>query len=344
MSKNITEQIISNIDDKYIYESINFIQRRSKTSYKAARTIGKIAACLCMIFVVSVSSLSIAAAAGNIPANDILYSLYPDLAMKLSPVNESCENNGIKMEVESIYVHGNMADIYVSMQDLTENRIDETTDLFDSYNIHTSCDQIGGCEMVNYDADTSTATFLIQIQQDAGKEITGKKMIFSVSQFLSGKREVNKELEGISLADISNVPEIQTEVNLRGYGEAGFLDDISGFLIQNDAQTFSPVDGATVTAYGFIDNKLHVQVYYENILKYDNHGEVYLKNADGNEVHCLSNITFWDENETGSYEEYIFDISPEDDFSNYSVWGYFCTGNTLTTGQWEVVFPIENKD
>ena len=142
MSRNITEQIISNIDDKYICESVNFIERRNKASYVIVRRIGRIAACLLLVFVFSISSLSLAAATGNIPANDIFYSLYPDMAMKLSPVNESCEDNGIKMEVESIYVHENMAEIYISMQDLTGNRIDETTDLFDSYDIHTSCDQI----------------------------------------------------------------------------------------------------------------------------------------------------------------------------------------------------------
>ena len=343
MSRNITEQIISNIDDKYICESVNFIERRNKASYVIVRRIGRIAACLLLVFVFSISSLSLAAATGNIPANDILYSLYPDMAMKLSPVNESCEDNGIKMEVESIYVHENMAEIYISMQDLTGNRIDETTDLFDSYDIHTSCDQIGGCEMVAYDADTRTATFLIQIQQNAGKKIAGKRMTFSVSQFLSGKKEVDKELENILIEDIPVVSEIQTEVNLRGYGGEGFLDDISGFLIQNDTQTFSPVDGDLVTAYGYIDNKLHVQVYYEDILKYDNHGEVYLKNADGSEVHCLGNIAFWDENRIGSYEEYIFDVSPEDDLSDYTVWGYFDTCDMLTTGYWEVAFPIENK-
>ena len=73
------------------------------------------------------------------------------------------------------------------------------------------------------------------------------------------------------------------------------------------------------------------------------HDEVYLKNADGSEVHCLGNIAFWDENRIGSYEEYIFDVSPEDDLSDYTVWGYFDTCDMLTTGYWEVAFPIENK-
>ena len=42
------------------------------------------------------------------------------------------------MEVEAVYVHADTAEIYLSMQDLTEERIDETVDLFDSYSIRLS--------------------------------------------------------------------------------------------------------------------------------------------------------------------------------------------------------------
>lgn len=350
MSIRVSEQILSNIRDKYIDETVEYIERTKqqtrRISYKVLRYTGKIAACLAGIVVLSASSLLIATAAGNEPAYDILYALYPNVAIKLVPVNESCEDQGIKMTVESIYVQDNLAQIYISMQDLTGDRIDETIDLFDSYSIHTNIAQIGGCSLVAYDADSRTATFLISVQQE-GKIATGKKMTFSVSKLLSGKKEVEEVLNDISLNDVPNLAKVQTEVNIRGWGGNGIdefsREDVSGFLIPNESQSFSPVEGVSITGYGFIDDKLHIQAYYEDIFTYDNHGYVYLKDSNGNVKNSLIGISFWDENRVGSYDEYIFDINPGDNLNEFSVWGYFNTCKTLTRGEWKVTFPIENK-
>lgn len=336
MSAKTSEQIVTNIDDKYIYEAMNY-NGKSK-HYIALKRIGKIAACFVLVFVLSLSSLTAAAAAGNRTAYDILYFLYPDIAMNLIPVNEVCEDQGIQMEVAAVYVHDDSAEIYISMQDLIGSRIDETIDLFDSYSIHTSADQIGGCSFVDYNEETQTASFLISVRQMNGKCITGKKMTFSVSEFLSGKKEVNEELIDSSLENIPIVSDVQTEVNERGSG--GGLEKVEAFLIPNDSQMSAPVDGVAVTGYGFVDNRLHVQVYYEDIVHYDNHGYVYLKDAKGNVINCVQSVSFWDDKQKGSYDEYIFDLNPEDDLSGYSMWGYFMTCKTRTTGEWQVTFPI----
>lgn len=92
-----------------------------------------------------------------------------------------------------------------------------------------------------------------------------------------------------------------------------------------------------------MDGYLHVQAYYEDILNTDNHGTIYLKDTDGNIIHCNSNIAFWDEDKSGSYEEYVFDMGTMDDLKNYTVWGYFNTCENLTTGDWEVTFPIRQE-
>lgn len=266
--------------------------------------------------------------------------------MKLTPVNVYCEDKGIRMEVEGISVHDNSAEIYISMQDLEGDRIDETIDLFDSYSIHTSCDQIGGCTRIAYDPAAKKATFLISVQQMDDSSIIGRKMTFSVSEFLSGKKEVNQKLSQIHLEDAMPAVETQTAVEIRGMSGMGMKEsaenDVSGYLIADDAKSFSPADGVTVTNYGFIDNRLHIQTYYEDILKYDNHGYVYLKDSEGNIINSLRSISFWDKDRKGSFDEEIFDISPEADLSEYSVCGYFNTCKTKVQGDWKVTFPIEN--
>lgn len=98
--------------------------------------------------------------------------------------------------------------------------------------------------------------------------------------------------------------------------------------------------GAALTGYGIVDNKLHVQVRYTDILKTDNHGNIYLKNKDGEIIHCQYSASFWDDNEADSYEEYVFDI-PVDDLNNYEIWGEFwtCSAGSIK-GSWQVTFPL----
>lgn len=78
------------------------------------------------------------------------------------------------MEVVSANVHDNVADIYISMQDLTGDRIDETIDLFDSYYIKPAYDSVGNCKLVDYNDTTKMATFLIRISQFDNQKISRK--------------------------------------------------------------------------------------------------------------------------------------------------------------------------
>ncbi len=338
MSLHNVETVISNIDDKYICEAYDYVKTRRNPAYRVMRRLGAVAACFAAFVVLSFSTVSIATAAGNIPAYDILYSVYPELAKKLTPVNVSCVDNGIKMEVKSVYIHDDTAEIYISMKDLEGDRIDETIDLFDSYSIHSSGDSIGNCTRVGYDAENKEATFLIKVQQMNGKKINDRKVKFGVSEFLSGKEEFEEMLPKISLKNIAPVYVLQENVEIRGWsGEY----ETGGYLTRNESISFSPVAGVTITSYGFVDDRLHIQVHYEDILNTDNHGCVYLKDQDGNEIQSEFSVAFWDEEHTGSYEEYIFDVDPEADLRGYSVWGWFKTCQNLTEGDWEVSFTLE---
>ena len=49
------------------------------------------------------------------------------------PINVSCEDNGIEMTVVAAEVNGEKTTILVSMHYKIAKRLDETTDLFDSY-------------------------------------------------------------------------------------------------------------------------------------------------------------------------------------------------------------------
>lgn len=328
---------IGMIDDTIIQGArIHKVKRRTRRRYAALAA----AAILCMLLTVPALAL-----AGVDQAYEVLYSISPAIAQTLKPVQMSCEDNGIRMEVISATVQGDHADIYISMQDMTGDRIDETVDLFDSYQINRPFDSSGTCRPVGYDAQQKAATFLISITQWDKKEIRGDKITFSVREFLSGQQVFEGPLPQLEPASAAQSPDTQTGVDIRGWSQPdGARIDVEAIpiLTRQDDLLFSPAPGAQVTAMGYIDGKLHIQTCYDNILETDNHGYVYLQNADGEMIHASASVSFWDGVHSGSYDEAVFDV-PAEGFSGYQVYGAFWTGAKLTKGSWQVTFPLERE-
>lgn len=317
-------------------------------SYKPRKTIhwkrwGAIAACICLCFC---SVVPVLAATNNDFAYELLYAISPSVAQKLKPVSVSCEDNGIKMEVVAANVEGTNATILISMQDIMGDRLDETTDLFDSYSIHTPYDQIGGCSLVEYDIETKTAFFMLTIEQMNQVLIPGDKITFSVNKLLNKKKHSDIELTEIDLRNMPSINNIMDAPNIRGWGGIdldSFDRDNLQLMRPNEESPIVLEEGVILTGYGVVDGKLHVQIRYDNILETDNHGYVYLKNQRGEVLHCQYNAAFWDDNKTDSYEEYVFAVS-SDELENYEVWGEFwtCNGGPIE-GNWQVTFSLTKQ-
>ena len=298
------------------------------------------AAILCMLLTVPALAF-----AGVDLAYEALYSISPAIAQTLKPVQMSCEDNGIRMEVVSASVQDDHADIYISMQDLTGDRIDATMDLFDSYQINRPFGSSATCRLLGYDAQQKAVSFLISITQWDKRDIGGDKVTFSVREFLSGKQVFEDLLPQLDMTAATKSPGTQTNVDIRGWSQPdGARINVESIpvLMRQNGLLFSPVPGVQVTAMGYIDGKLHIQTYYDNILETDNHGYVYLQNADGEVISAGFSVLFWDEEHSGSYVEEIFDVS-EEELPGYQVYGKFWTGAKLTKGNWQVTFPLENE-
>lgn len=84
---------------------------------------------------------------------------------------------------------------------------------------------------------------------------------------------------------------------------------------------------------------LRIQAHYDRIQETDNHGWVYLVDAEGKEQWPQYEISFWDEEYTGSYGEYLYPITPEE-LEQYQFWGSFSAGDQLHKGEWEITFPL----
>ncbi|MDO4315570.1 MAG: DUF4179 domain-containing protein [Oscillospiraceae bacterium] len=288
-----------------------------------------------------------------------LYLIAPAAAQFFQPVQRSCTDNGVIMEVAAVRVEGSAAQAYIT---LTGDTVDGTTDLFDSYDFHLPFDQIGHCERVGYDEATHTATFLCTTETMDGSPIpTGGKMTFSVRRFLSGREEVEDLAVDLRLADYAreaetapswSYPSEKTDGAFCRTGgsysaeEDEALYQTAPILLPGEALA-EPVPGLSVTAAGWADGLLHIQLCRGNAARLDNHGWLWLEDAGGNRVEPRCSIGFHNDAETETdgrldYTDFLFDVSPAE-LSKYTLHGDFYTASTRTEGRWRVTFPLVNE-
>ncbi len=289
--------------------------------------------------------------AANVPAiYELMYLVSPAVAQYFIAVQESSEDNGIHMEVVSTYIHDDTAQIYVTMQDLTGDRVDATTDLFDSYSLHIPFDSISHCERVGFDETTRTATFLITISTMNGKDIDikGGKVTFSVKEFLS--RKVSEENISIPL-DLSAIGVAEniytldpkhddTYTYVGGSSIDGEFPDSHTVMIPGNS-VYSLGKGMDITGIGFVNGQLHIQTATSDSLTLDTHGDFLLVGANGNKVYYNS-VCFADGMITDNridYQEFIFDVSPEE-IGSYTLFGNYYSNGMNTNGNWKVTFPL----
>lgn len=280
-----------------------------------------------------------------------LYQIAPAAAQFFQPVRRSYTDNGVTMEVVSVQVEGDTAQAYIT---LTGDSVDETCDLFDSYDFHLPFDQISHCELVDYDAAARTATFLCTTQTMNGKPIpTGGKMTFSLGCFLSGGEAAEDLTVDVAPADYA------VEAGTVSAGEpsdaywrtgGGYSDDAAKALLDASPMLRPggpiavPVEGLPITAMGYADGLFHVQVCRGDATQLDDHCWLWLVDESGERLEALYSAGFSSSAGNAArldYDEYVFDITPEA-LACCTLQGSFYTTSIRTEGSWRITFPLEN--
>lgn len=282
------------------------------------------------------------------PVYQLLYLLSPEAAQHFIPVQMSSEDQGIRMEVVSASVHEDTAQIYITMEDLERDRIDETTDLYDSYSIHRAFDSIGTCESAGYDAGSGKASFLITLKERSedwsAHPIQGEKITFSVREFLSHKATYEDLVIPLDLTAVSKTPDTK-KAELRGCGgdyEAYGIGDTADVLVPHLSEDIVPDGSVTLTALGYRDGMLHIQTNLGNTAEHDNHGYLWLEDSGGKRLSAYS-ISFQDETDPAhpvTCNEEVFAISMEE-LAGCTLHGYYVISGQRTEGNWRVTFPLE---
>ena len=327
MNKDQLISAIGDIDESYIAEAHKNIHIKKHTlrPFDIAA-----AAMLCIA-----APLPFGVAAGSETAYQALYTIAPPVAQTFKPVQRSCTDQGIRIEVISADISDGKASFCLSVQDMEADRIDETIDLYDSYFIHMPFDSVGHCSFSEFDPETKTAYFVVHIERMDGKAIKSGKTTFSVSQLLTHKKKTERYIDEIGLGDLPEISDTFHPDNINGWSDMESDEAHSTNCIKpSDTPLFYAADSAAVTGYGLVDGKLHIQMKYENRHETDNHGFISLMDSNGEQTYCRG-VHF------GEYEEYIFDVSPEE-LPQYRLFGEFVTAPPCINGNWSVTFKFED--
>lgn len=280
------------------------------------------------------------------PVYRLMYLVSPAVAQFFRPVRQSCEDQGIRMEVVSVFIQGDTAQIYLTVQDTTGELTDGPVDLNDSYAIRTPFDCAAACSRVGYDEASRTSTFLVTLSDIKGNALTGNKITFSVGQLVSGRHVYEGISIPLDLSCLEEATEMQTVRSIGGGGPGYKRDpDSPGMyfevLVPGAADPDFPVEGIDLTGAALVDGQLHLQTAVRDHASNDNHGYFYLMDENGlraDSYYSTSFITRTDERI--DYTEEVF-CEPAGGFSRYGLYGDFWIAGRHVEGDWQVTFPLE---
>ena len=233
-----------------------------------------LAASLCLL-------LSITAMAALIPGFNLLLSqVSPEIARFLRPVESANIDNGLRVEVVGAMRDDDIVIVYLTIQDLTGDRIGTRT-VIDDYSIPGG--YITNQEGVSYDEETKTTTLRLTVNDVGGMD--DGEIALRISSFDPKKENTMIYYTGVDLEEIPSAVHTQP-LRLMGfdgefynqYEENGIVD----ILTPEMHIPISSVDNAYISNIGIVNGRLHVQVNYQCTSPWDDdcwRGYVSLTNA-----------------------------------------------------------------
>lgn len=178
----------------------------------------------------------------------LMHGFSPEFAARFAPVLESCENNGIRMEVVTASVHDNTAAVYITFEDLEGNRLNEHTYPW-LYSIQDLRDY-SSTMSANYDQETGTVACLIELNNNMSETavLEDDRITFFV-EYLE-RNETDQPIivpVPIALTDSAGL-----DITYESYTNAALNEPVDETLCRIQ-------EGYDVTCMTVIDGKLHVQ-------------------------------------------------------------------------------------
>ena len=215
--------------------------------------------------------------------NTFLYETFPELATLLMPVNMSCEDQGIRMELLSAAAKENETLVTFSLEDLEGDRLDGYTDTMLSLEFDTD-DDVGCAGSFSpgfYDEETHKVLFINETEYDSDLVLKkGGNLRASLHEIWPRRYHTVDLLpllgEYGSRAEAMPAPE--NAIAYAGYRDHQFMICLSEYIedswvIPDTLRVLSPgcmpeiplTDGISLSGIGMVDGRLHVQMHYTDL-------------------------------------------------------------------------------
>ncbi len=300
---------------------------------------------------------SVPVLAANVPAfYELLHKIAPETAEQFKPVQTSCVDQGIRMEVGAIYVNENDVKIYLTLQDLESDRLNmDLEKVYKQYTFETpgfdSYGWSGGLDFVEYDPETKTLTTLIEIETNKKYFMAGKEMAFHLDSVLGDRIEYDGMMDNVNLAEIPLSSTIWTDDALfnAGYSTSGSkaamtVTEDMWKMLEPSMEIELPMESVAITAIGYIDGQLHIQLRCSD-LDMQTAGNLHLIKENGSEV--SGELVYYGEVTTDNgkyhYSDFIFDVS-EEELRECELSGYLTKYTAGVQGNWDVTFTIPEEE
>lgn len=163
--------------------------------------------------------------------------------------------DGIKMQVIAAMTDGDTTVAYIALQDLKQDRLQNSFELNEYNFLLNNKDFIGGWNynVVNY--DEKEKLLIVKMEMD-GKELGGKNVSFQIDSFLSRKKETKDIPVFENIASLLQKKTKAKAINFGMFDENG-NEKLTYFLKPN--QLNLPVknaEGVTLSSLGIADNQL----------------------------------------------------------------------------------------
>ncbi|MET1170817.1 hypothetical protein [Paenibacillus amylolyticus] len=292
-----------------------------------------------------------AASVGIIDLSTILHFLGADRIGILQPVHQVSEDQGIRMEVIGAVRDGDTTEIYVSLSDLTGQRIDETLDVYD-YRITGG--NANNAQIIHYDEANKTAIVRFLIQGKVSKN----RITVQINTLMSGTSlqdgyNVQVDWEKLLHEKQINSYDILDRDRISGWGgEIDIQMETDPIPVLHQDVTNIPVEGINwvhISNIGFVEGKLHIQINPDNEIGEYNHGYFYFTDEQGQKLdipqYSISYGRYMKNGVDigGDYIEYVYDLSAVDNLDKLRIQGSFTSISEVVQGNWKTTLNLSQN-
>ena len=351
LNRSMSDITWNDKNEKYVLSKVN---DRPQTVYRRRPAL------VIAFALILALGLATALAATNESLNAILYRYWPEAAIALMPVNLSCEDQGIRLEILSAVRQENEMLLTYSLKDLEGDRVRnihfahmELT--YDGINYSTEQLRTVGI----YDEESQEMIFAAHDTYEPYTPPMDGKISAEIT-FLMQRESVTVDLKPYyeeGACQFQPASAVKNFLINGPYYESG-LPDSQMIIDSSNSMEIPLYESVSLSGIGFIDGQLHVQIHYPDhkLIEYapDSYYKqygawLYVRDSQGRILYTDEltsqglSIVRWntesDEYDAPEWEEFFFSVDPEQ-LENAEITIYVEKNLSPIEGNWKIDIPL----